>query len=64
MDGDGLLVEFFAAKLGPDESEEETHEKDNDGFGRIRGSGGDGDGGGSDKGSTIGEIFEGAYDMI
>ena len=64
MNDDRFAIEFFAAEFGPDESEEKSHEKDDDGFGGIGGDGGHGDGGGGGESGTIGELFGGANNEI
>ena len=57
MDNYRFFVEFFASKFWANQCEQNSHEEDNDGLGRIRDGRGEGDGGGKNKGGAIGKIL-------
>ena len=58
MYDDGFPGEIFAAELGPDESEEQAHEENDDWLGGVGSSGGKSDGGGEDECAAIAKIFD------
>ena len=64
MDKNGFALEFFAAKLRPDESEKKPHEKDNDRFGGVGGNGSNRNGRGGDESTHVGELLDCANDTI
>ena len=64
MDDDGLFFELFAAEFGPEKGQDDAHEKDDDGTGRIGNGGSDSDGGSGDEGGAVGELFGAANEGI
>ena len=64
MDEDGLSFELFATIFGPDECENDTHEEDDDGSGRIGDSGGEGNTGCGDEGGTVSEFLGSAEESV
>lgn len=58
MDEDGFFIEFLSAEFGPDKSEEEPQEEDDDGLDRVGGNWSEGDCGSSDEGATVAKLLD------